>query len=103
MTDDLVKRLPHVGELTLPMWQDWLVRYNDVLTARERRIEQLEYALRSIAEAPSGCHPAFGAEIPDGTTVWKVVVHMQETAKYALKGDLEKGDQGENNLSRLDL
>ena len=94
MTDDFVKRL---REAALDYY------YEDIIAAAADRIEQLEYALRSIAEVPSGCHPAFGAEIPDGTTIWKVVVHMQETAKYALKGDLEKGDQGENNLSRLDL
>ena len=85
MTDDLITRLPKVGELTLPMWQDWLVRYNDVLTEQERLTKHFERALRSIADTPSGCHPAFGAEIPDGTTIWKVVVYMQETAKDALK------------------
>jgi len=40
MSDDL--KLPQAGELTLPQWQDWLVRYNAVLGERERRIEQLE-------------------------------------------------------------
>jgi len=79
MTDDLVKRLPQVGELTLPMWQDWLVRYNDVLTAGERRIKKLESALRSIAEVP------IGAEIPDRTTIWGLAVYMRETATDALK------------------
>ena len=97
MTDDLITRLPKVGELTLPMWQDWLVRYNDVLTEQERLTKHFERALRSIADTP------IGAEIPDRTTIWGLAVHMQETAKYALKGDLEKGDQSENNLSRLDL
>ena len=43
------------------------------------RIEGLEYALRSIAEVP------IGAEIPDRTTIWGLAVHMQETARYALK------------------
>ena len=79
MSDDLVKRLPQVGELTLPMWQDWLVRYNDVLTAGERRIKKLEAALSSIAETP------IGAEIPDRTTIWGLAVHMHETARDALK------------------
>ena len=45
MSDDLLKRLPHVGELTLPMWQDWLVRYNDVLTEQQRLIEHLKCEL----------------------------------------------------------
>ena len=35
-------KLPAVGELTLPQWQDWLVRYNAVLTERDNRIEKLE-------------------------------------------------------------
>jgi hypothetical protein len=84
MTDDLVKRLPQVGELTLPMWQDWLVRYNDVLTAGERRIKKLEAALRSIAETP------IGAEIPDRTTIWGLATYMHETAKDALKGGADE-------------
>jgi len=46
MSDDL--KLPQVGELTLPQWQDWLMRYNAVLGKRESRIEKLEAALRSI-------------------------------------------------------
>ena len=46
MSDEL--KLPQVGELTLPQWQDWLVRYNAVLNERERRIERLEAALRKI-------------------------------------------------------
>ena len=76
MTDDLVK---------------WLRETEDHLYGATRcreaadHIEGLEYALRSIAEAPSGCHPAFGAELPDRTTIWKVVVYMQETATDALK------------------
>jgi hypothetical protein len=46
MNDEL--KLPQVGELTLPQWQDWLVRYNAALGERERRIEKLEDALREI-------------------------------------------------------
>jgi len=46
MSDDL--KLPQVGELTLPRWQYWLSRYNEVLGERERRIEKLEAALRAI-------------------------------------------------------
>ncbi len=61
MTDDLVKRLPQFGELTLPMWQDWLVRYNDVLTARERRIEQLESLFPAILDYLEG-----QADVVDG-------------------------------------
>jgi len=47
MGDEL--KLPQVGKLTLPQWQDWLMRYNAVLGERERRIEKLEAALRKIA------------------------------------------------------
>ena len=39
MSDEL--KLPQVGGLTFPQWQDWLVRYNAVLGERERRIEKL--------------------------------------------------------------
>jgi len=48
MSDDL--KLPQVGELTLPRWQYWLARYNEVLGERERRIEKLEAALKKIAQ-----------------------------------------------------
>ena len=50
MTDDMGfdLKLPAVGELTFPQWQDWLARYNAVLGDRERRIEKLEAALRAI-------------------------------------------------------
>ena len=47
MTDDL--KLPQVGELTLPRWQYWLARYNEVLSEKSGRIEKLEAALREIA------------------------------------------------------
>jgi hypothetical protein len=47
MSDDL--KLPQVGELTLPRWQYWLARYNEVLSEKSDRIEKLEAALRSIA------------------------------------------------------
>jgi hypothetical protein len=57
MTDDL--KLPQVGELTLPRWQYWLARYNEVLGERERRIEKLEAALRFYAcgcKSVEGCN-----------------------------------------------
>lgn len=54
-------------------------RTKKTLHQAANRIEDLEYALRSIAEAP------LGREIPDRTTIWGLAVHMQETAKYALK------------------
>ena len=47
MSDDL--KLPQVGELTLPQWRDWLVRYNAVLGERNARIEKLEAALRKLS------------------------------------------------------
>jgi hypothetical protein len=46
MSDDL--KLPQVGELTLPRWQYWLARYNEVLSEKSDRIEKLEAALRWI-------------------------------------------------------
>ena len=46
MTNDMGfdLKLPAVGELTFPQWQDWLARYNAVLTERDNRIEKLEAA-----------------------------------------------------------
>ena len=41
-------KLPAVGELTFPQWQDWLARYNAVLAERDSRIEKLEAALREV-------------------------------------------------------
>ena len=46
MSDDL--KLPQVGELTLPRWQYWLTRYNEVLSEKSGRIEKLEAALAHI-------------------------------------------------------
>jgi len=92
MTDDLVARIRIVFEDTpeilstldvetysgaeahthlLGMW--------NTMKDAARRIEHLEYALRSIAETP------IGAEIPDRTTIWGLAKYMQETAKDALK------------------
>jgi hypothetical protein len=52
MTDDMGfdLKLPAVGELTLPQWQDWLVRYNAVLGERDARIEKLEAALEDALQ-----------------------------------------------------
>ena len=47
MSDDL--KLPQVGELTLPRWQYWLARYNEVLSETSDRIEKLEAALRELS------------------------------------------------------
>jgi hypothetical protein len=69
MTDDLVERLRAVAILTT----------YDVCRQAAARIEELEYALRSIAEVP------IGAEIPDRTTIWGLATYMQETAKDALE------------------
>jgi len=51
MSDDL--KLPQVGELTLPQWQDWLLRYNSVLSDRERRIEKLEAGINALVNCQS--------------------------------------------------
>ena len=73
MTDDLVKRLREGACL-----HNQLEAY-DLTTEAASRIEQLEAALRAIAEAPVTW------EIPSRTTVWGLAVQMQETAKDALK------------------
>ena len=75
MTDDFVKRLRDG-------WTEDGVSNEfdeDVLLIAADRIEELEVALRSIAEVP------LGAEIPDRTTIWGLATYMQETAKDALK------------------
>lgn len=53
MTDDL--KLPQVGELTLPRWQYWLARYNEVLSEKLDRIEKLEAALLDLSEGWECC------------------------------------------------
>jgi len=35
-------KIPGVGELTFPQWQEWLGHYNELLLRRGRRIEMLE-------------------------------------------------------------
>ena len=73
MTDDLVKRL---RDFTCDCFSG---NSKHMAWDAADHIEGLEYALRSIAEVP------IGAEIPDRTTIWGLAVHMQETARYALK------------------
>jgi hypothetical protein len=53
MNDDL--KLPQVGELTLPRWQYWLARYNEVLSEKSDRIEKLETALRDLSDGWECC------------------------------------------------
>jgi len=69
MSDDL--KLPQVGELTFPQWQDWLLRYNSVLSDRESRIEKLETALRVAL-------PVLKATAPDGLAVIVVRQALEE-------------------------
>ena len=69
MTDDLVKRLRYDAKKLA----------DDICGEAADRIEQLQAALRAIAEAPVTW------EIPSRTTVWGLALQMQETAKDALK------------------
>jgi hypothetical protein len=81
MSDDMGYnlKLPTVGEMTFPQWQDWLVHYNALLLKRGRRIEKLEAALRLIIE-----HPV------ELSQQWQVGCNeMQKVARKALEG---KGD-----------
>ena len=71
MTDDL--KLPKVGELTLPRWQYWLARYNEVLSEKSDRIEKLETALREIVKQ-------------ERQTAHPVVCHIIAIARKALEG-----------------
>ena len=82
MTDDL--KLPQVGELTLPRWQYWLARYNEVLSEKSDRIEKLEAALRKIAdiEHEDLPKPAGAAE----GTLWVILAGCVEVARKALEG-----------------
>jgi len=41
-------KLPELGEMTLHMWQDCLVHYNNELTKQANHIEKLEAALREV-------------------------------------------------------
>ena len=81
MTDDLVKRLRRKvakNERT-SVEVAILIGCEFIKEEAADHIENLQYALRSIAETP------IGAEIPDRTTIWGLAVHMRETATDALK------------------
>ena len=75
MTDDLVKRLRD-GWTEDGICEDF---DEDVLLIAADRIEELEAALRLIADTP------IGKEVPDRTTTWGLAFHMQQTAKDALE------------------
>lgn len=47
MNDDLIKRLPQVGELSFPMWQDQLAQYDLILKKQEELIKHLQ---REVSE-----------------------------------------------------
>jgi hypothetical protein len=78
MTDDLVKRLQWSAFKFCGKGEQENLA-SDAMSEASNRIEQLEYALRSIADTP------IGKEIPDRTTAWGLAFHMQQTAKDALK------------------
>jgi len=44
-------KVPQVGELTFPQWQEWLVHYNALLLKRGRRIEKLERHIEKLETA----------------------------------------------------
>jgi hypothetical protein len=79
MTDDMGfdLKLPAVGELTPPQWQDWLVRYNAVLTERDARIEKLEAALLEIRNWNVAYY---------WNDAGPLASHMQSLARKALEG-----------------
>jgi hypothetical protein len=78
MSDDLVKRLQWSAFKFCGKGEQENLA-SDAMSEASNRIEQLEYALRSIAETP------VGDEIPDRTTIWGLAVHMRGTATDALK------------------
>jgi len=73
MSDDL--KLPQVGELTLPQWQDWLLRYNSVLSDRESRIEKLEAALRKLGQPITLSDPDWVYRYPNFTPQDAIDMH----------------------------
>ena len=77
MTDDL--KLPQVGELTLPRWQYWLARYNEVLSEKSDRIEKLEAALRKIKDLHHGPEDEEVVIIRDDMTYFIVCEALGET------------------------
>ena len=83
MSDDLVKRLQWSAFKFCGKGEQENLA-SDAMSEAFNRIEQLEYALRSIAETP------VGAEIPDRTTIWGLATYMHETAKDALKGGTDE-------------
>jgi len=81
MSDKL--ELPKVGELTLPQWQDWLVKYNEVLGERERRIDQLEKGFVDIlSQQPLDLPVAIIAKAC-------LVGAIDKNGKYCFVGDLK--------------
>jgi hypothetical protein len=67
MTDEMGfdLKLPAVGELTFPQWQDWLVHYNAVLGERERRIKLLEKHMQLIITRTKYRGGSFDNDMPD--------------------------------------
>jgi hypothetical protein len=70
-------KLPELGEMTLHMWQDCLVHYNNELTKRANRIAKLEAALRLYA-CESTCPNCYGQVQDTRYCGW--------TARKALEG-----------------
>jgi hypothetical protein len=81
MTDDMGfdLKLPAVGELTFPQWQDWLARYNAILAERDTRIEKLEAALRKIKDLHHGPEDEEVVIIRDDMTYFIVCEALGET------------------------
>ena len=86
MTDEL--KLPQVGELTLPDWQNWLARYDAILGEREQRIEKLEAALRhcinALREYEMGDDRPRGPIPNDDLRPW--LLGAMDNARKALEG-----------------
>ena len=63
MSDEL--KLPEVGELSFPQWQNWLVRYNRVLAERDHRIEKdAAHIDEQIALEEMSVRPSWAPTLP---------------------------------------
>lgn len=90
MTDDL--KLPQVGELTLPQWQYWLARYNEILTERNARIEKLGAALDEAAFSQTLFDAVVDQRNKANNRIEKLEAALQEL--------LSLGEWGLNDLAR---
>ena len=83
MTDDL--KLPQVGELTLPRWQYWLARYNEVLSEKSDRIEKLEALVEQSRDDNSSLIDSFDKDfLRQEARIEKLEAALRSVLQYQL-------------------